>query len=887
MQLFVNYWSTALTVAATASSTSLSVPPALAAELVGLGSGDHYLLTIFERDPLTGAELRREIVRATAVSGGSVTVVRGQEDTDAQVWDAGALIEGRVTAGTLEALQSSGGGADLSDATPEALGVASPGISEEASRSDHVHPLPTPAAIGAASDTDLADGLAGKVDKVPGYGLSQENFTADEKTKLAGLESSRWKGVFANLAALEAAYPTAEAGDYADVDGGASVDVVRYIWDDSDSAWVAQASGGGSMTPAEVKAAYESNPDTNAFTDADETKLAGIETGAQANYAAVTQAEAEAGSSTVLKSWSPQRVWQAVRAVTLTGLDTGTAADVTASDSVLSAFGKLQARVAAILTSLSGKLTNPMTTVGDIITGGTSGAAQRLAVGSNGQVLKVVGGVPSWAAEAGSSTIVTQSVSSSAGTLDLSATTAPVILCTLTENITSIILPAGVANQSIERRIVFTQAAGNYTIPTTTAGWGGISVEGGGSIPQMGTGAGTVGVYVLANDNNTGWRMYLDRYFTGGTLTSALNEAPIVTLASAATVDIGAAAANTISISGTTTITSLGTIANGAKRRLVFQGALTLTHNATSLILPGGANITAAAGDTAEFVSLGSGNWRCVDYTRADGTALALQGRVVQTSGSQSIDGIKTFIGLRIQLQNTAPGFWLDESDGSLGAYAVLDGGVFQIQRRASGFGAFQATPVSVNMSAPSSSFAIASDGSLTASGVYSTTTANAANVNVASNGVLARSTSSEKYKNSIEPMELSYAEAVLDLQPIWYRSSCEGDNPDWSWWGFSAEQAAGIDPRLVHWKTHERVVEVFNDLIVDAEGNPVLDEGGAEQYRGREEVRMEPLAEPEPEGFAYERLTVHHHALLKQQQDRIAALEKQVASLLEMVQQP
>lgn len=111
--------------------------------------------------------------------------------------------------------------------------------------------------------------------------------------------------------------------------------------------------------------------------------------------------------------------------------------------------------------------------------------------------------------------------------------------------------------------------------------------------------------------------------FAGGTLSSALNEAPIVTLASAATVDIGAAAANTISISGTTTITSLGTIAAGAKRVLVFEGALTLTHNATSLILPTGADIVTAAGDTAEFVSLGSGNWRCTRYSRASGEAVS------------------------------------------------------------------------------------------------------------------------------------------------------------------------------------------------------------------------------------------------------------------------
>lgn len=43
---------------------------------------------------------------------------------------------------------------------------------------------------------------------------------------------------------------------------------------------------------------------------------------------------------------------------------------------------------------------NPMTTAGDIITGGVAGAAGRLGVGSAGQVLTVTGGVPAWATPA-------------------------------------------------------------------------------------------------------------------------------------------------------------------------------------------------------------------------------------------------------------------------------------------------------------------------------------------------------------------------------------------------------------------------------------------------------------------------------------------------------
>lgn len=43
-----------------------------------------------------------------------------------------------------------------------------------------------------------------------------------------------------------------------------------------------------------------------------------------------------------------------------------------------------------------GGMTNPMTTAGDVIVGGASGAPQRLGVGSNGKVLGVSSGAPAW-----------------------------------------------------------------------------------------------------------------------------------------------------------------------------------------------------------------------------------------------------------------------------------------------------------------------------------------------------------------------------------------------------------------------------------------------------------------------------------------------------------
>lgn len=85
-----------------------------------------------------------------------------------------------------------------------------------------------------------------------------------------------------------------------------------------------------------------------------------------------------------------------------------------------------------------------------------------------------------------------------------------------------------------------------------------------------------------------------------------------VTLASAATTDIGAQNALAVEITGTTTITSFGTSYNGP-RFLRFTGALILTHNATTLNLPGAANITTVAGDTAIAYPNTTGNgWNVV-----------------------------------------------------------------------------------------------------------------------------------------------------------------------------------------------------------------------------------------------------------------------------------
>lgn len=100
-------------------------------------------------------------------------------------------------------------------------------------------------------------------------------------------------------------------------------------------------------------------------------------------------------------------------------------------------------------------------------------------------------------------------------------------------------------------------------------------------------------------------------------------------IASAATTDIGAATGVFVHVTGSTgPITSLGSTTPGQLRIVVFDSTPTLTHHATNLILPGSANIVAAAGDCAIFESEGDGaggtgsRWKCVVYQRADGTPI-------------------------------------------------------------------------------------------------------------------------------------------------------------------------------------------------------------------------------------------------------------------------
>jgi hypothetical protein len=80
-------------------------------------------------------------------------------------------------------------------------------------------------------------------------------------------------------------------------------------------------------------------------------------------------------------------------------------------------------------------------------------------------------------------------------------------------------------------------------------------------------------------------------------------------------------------VTGTTGFSAF-TVAADRQFTLQFDGALTMTHHATNLDLPGEANITTAAGDVATFQSTAANQVQCISYTKADGTAVTSSGTI-------------------------------------------------------------------------------------------------------------------------------------------------------------------------------------------------------------------------------------------------------------------
>ncbi|AWI89199.1 hypothetical protein C0214_13585 [Methylobacterium sp. DM1] len=104
-------------------------------------------------------------------------------------------------------------------------------------------------------------------------------------------------------------------------------------------------------------------------------------------------------------------------------------------------------------------------------------------------------------------------------------------------------------------------------------------------------------------------------------------------MVAASTVDLASAPTGKVTIVGAATINGFGAGKHKVRDVLFQDGGAVLAHNATSLILPGRANITVRAGDTLRATSDGSGNWRVRSYDRADGAPVGIPYIVAEALG--------------------------------------------------------------------------------------------------------------------------------------------------------------------------------------------------------------------------------------------------------------
>jgi len=143
------------------------------------------------------------------------------------------------------------------------------------------------------------------------------------------------------------------------------------------------------------------------------------------------------------------------------------------------------------------------------------------------------------------------------------------------------------------------------------------------------------------NQDNDGWVILgdLDEEFmgllsrAGGAMSGVLQLKKSTDIASGATTDLGTADGNDITIthsSGTVAITSFGgatSLQAGTVMDVTFSisgGTLSLTHNATSMFVPGGNNLPLADKDKLRVrkTSDSSANWEVIGVTKADGSPL-------------------------------------------------------------------------------------------------------------------------------------------------------------------------------------------------------------------------------------------------------------------------
>ncbi len=148
----------------------------------------------------------------------------------------------------------------------------------------------------------------------------------------------------------------------------------------------------------------------------------------------------------------------------------------------------------------------------------------------------------------------------------------------------------------------------------------------------------------------------------------------------------------------------------------------------------------------------------------------------------------------RYRAQSEAPGFFLDETGaGNKGAYLVLDGKRIQVQRRAQGFGAWEAGILEIYVAAPQNSFILKENGYLglgVANPAHPIHAATANGAHLTAGGTWTNA-SSREFKQNIK--ELTTDEAVDTLKALKAVTFEYKNDPGESCVGFIAEDVPDL----------------------------------------------------------------------------------------------
>ncbi len=126
----------------------------------------------------------------------------------------------------------------------------------------------------------------------------------------------------------------------------------------------------------------------------------------------------------------------------------------------------------------------------------------------------------------------------------------------------------------------------------------------------------------------------------------------------------------------------------------------------------------------------------------------------------------------------------------------------------------------------------------------------------------LIKANSSREFKTNIEDLDRSYAYNMLNnLKPVWFRSKCGADDPNWSWYGMIAEDVSEVDPRMAVWEYAEDQYQFVSE-------NDIL------------KKTLKPGAQLSPQSVQYDKLAVILWKVVQDQQTAITDLETKVRAL-------